>query len=307
MDGSHPGAVITPAFVAELVAARIPAWADLPVRPVAHQGSDNRTFRLGGELSVRLPSAAAYADQIRLEHRWLPALAPHLPQPIPEPLVLVEPCDRFPLPWSVRRWLPGEPPVGPQAVHLIGLAADLGAFLVDLRGVRATGGPQPGAHNFGRGGPLRLYDREIRLAVSALGAAIDGSKALRVWAAALATEWNDLPVWVHGDMTPSNLLARDGRLCGVIDFGGSAVGDPSCDLAVAWTAFDGPSRRAFEEAVGVDGRTWARGRGWALWKMLITLAEGAAQAETARQRFAWRCPVPELVDDLLDDVLDDDR
>jgi aminoglycoside phosphotransferase (APT) family kinase protein len=58
----------------------------------------------------------------------------------------------------------------------------------------------------------------------------------------------------------------------VIDFGSSGVGDPSCDLAIAWTLLAGESREAFRAALPLDDATWARGRGWTLWKALITLA-----------------------------------
>jgi len=69
------------------------------------------------------------------------------------------------------------------------------------------------------------------------------------------------------------LLVRTGRLSAVVDFGCSGVGDPACDLTIAWTLFSGESREAFCAALPVDDGTWARGRGWALWKGLITLAE----------------------------------
>ena len=65
------------------------------------------------------------------------------------------------------------------------------------------------------------------------------------------------------------------------------MGNPSCDLAIAWTLFDGESREAFRAALGPDDATWARGRGWALWKALITLAEhigsNPSEAEIARR------------------------
>jgi aminoglycoside phosphotransferase (APT) family kinase protein len=42
--------------------------------------------------------------------------------------------------------------------------------------------------------------------------------------------------------------------------------------------FSGESRRVFREAVGLDDATWERARGWALWKALITLANGDEQS-----------------------------
>jgi stearoyl-CoA desaturase (Delta-9 desaturase) len=102
---------ITPAVGARLVAAQFPQWADLPVVPVALNGWDNTTFRLGDELCVRLPSADAYVAQVEKEHRWLPVLARQLPLPIPEPVAVGRPGGGFPRPWSLRQsgvslWLP---------------------------------------------------------------------------------------------------------------------------------------------------------------------------------------------------------
>ena len=79
---------ITASLVADLIGAQCPDWADPPVRAVGMDGWDNRTFRLGDDLAVGLPSEAAYAAHIDKEHCWLPFLTPGLPLPIPEPLAL---------------------------------------------------------------------------------------------------------------------------------------------------------------------------------------------------------------------------
>jgi aminoglycoside phosphotransferase (APT) family kinase protein len=79
-------------------------------------------------------------------------------------------------------------------------------------------------------------------------------------------------VWVHGDIAQNNLLVRGGRLSAVIDFGTSAVGDPACDTVFAWTFLGGEGRAAFRDRLPVDHDTWVRGRAWAIWKALITLA-----------------------------------
>lgn len=94
-----------------------------------------------------------------------------------------------------------------------------------------------------------------------------------VWEAALAAQWDGRSVWFHGDVAPGNLLIRDDDLAAVIDFGCCGVGDPACDVTIAWTLFSGKSREVFRAGLPLDAVTWARGRGWALWKALITLAE----------------------------------
>jgi aminoglycoside phosphotransferase (APT) family kinase protein len=150
-------------------------------------------------------------------------------------------------------------------------ATDLAEFLAALYRIDPAGGPAPGKHNFYRGGPLSTYDVETRDAIAALYKEIDTHAAAEVWEAALASNWNGSPVWIHGDVSASNLLVADGRLSGVIDFGCSGVGDPACDLTIAWTLFFGASRETFHGRLPLDDATWARGRGWALWKAVITL------------------------------------
>ena len=280
---------IDASLVSRLVAAQFPRWADLPIWPVEHDGWDNRTFHLGDQMTVRLPSAAAYIQQVEKEHRWLPRLAPLLPLQIPVPLAKGRPGDGYPWPWSVYRWLDGETATIERIADLRQFATTLARFLVALQRIDATGGPPPGPHNFYRGGPLTVYDGETRQALRALAGEIDTEAATAVWEAALAATWHDSPVWFHGDVAHGNLLVDRGELCAVIDFGTSGVGDPACDLAIAWTLFGGESREAFRSALPVDSGTWARGRGWTLWKALITLAAlpgtNARDASTSRRVF----------------------
>ena len=268
-----PPVSINAALVRRLVAAQFPEWADWPVNLVEPGSWDNRTFRLGASLTVRLPSAEAYALQVPKEHRWLPVLAPLLPLPIPVPLAQGRPGEGYPWPWSVYRWLEGDTATAGRIANLSEFAVTLAHFLAALQRLDTAGGPPPGPHNFFRGGPLTVYDAETRQAIAALGGAVAAAAATSVWEAALRATWHGSPVWLHGDVAAGNLLVENGRLCAVIDFGCAGVGDPACDLGVAWTLFSGESRAAFRATLAPDGDSWARGRGWALWKALITLAE----------------------------------
>jgi aminoglycoside phosphotransferase (APT) family kinase protein len=279
---SQPGppdgrAGIDAALVRRLVATQFPRWADLPVRPVVADGWDNRTYRLGEELTVRLPTDAGYVPAVSKEDRWLPVLARVLPLPVPEPVATGRPGEGYPHPWSVRRWLPGEPARPDRVDDLDRFAADLAGFLLALQAADPTGGPPAGAQSFVRGAPLSSYDGETRLALSRLrggwGRRLDTEAAARVWEAARQAPWSGPPVWFHGDVAGGNLLVDRGRLCAVIDFGTCGVGDPACDLVMAWTFFSGSSRDTFRRAVGHDDATWARARGWALWKALISLPD----------------------------------
>ena len=262
---------ITADLVSRLIADQFPQWAGLPVRPVEADGFDNSTFRLGQTLSVRLPSADVYVEQVDKEHRWLPVLAGQLPLPIPEPLAMGVPGNGFPRPWSVYRWIDGDPATAEGITDLPGFAADLADFLVALYRIDPAGGPGPGTHNFFRGGPVAVYDGETQDALAALQGQIDTALAAEVWRTALRASWQGPPVWFHGDAQPGNLLVRDGKLSAVIDFGTSGVGDPACDTTIAWTFLSGESSRIFIERLPFDEATWARGRGWAIWKAMIVL------------------------------------
>jgi len=263
---------ITADLVSRLVRAQFPQWAGLPVRRVDADGWDNATFRLGEEMSVRLPSAEQYVPAVQKEQRWLPILAGQLPLPVPEPLAAGVPGCGFPWRWSVYRWIDGTPVTGQTVLDLTQFAADLAGFLSALYRIDPAGGPLPGAHNFFRGGPLAVYDSETREALSALQGHIDTVLAAEVWRAALRAPWQGRPVWFHGDAQPGNLLAKDGRLCAVIDFGTCGVGDPACDTTIAWTFLDGQASRVFRQQLPVDAATWTRGRGWAIWKAMKVLA-----------------------------------
>ncbi len=277
---------IDAALVRRLIATQFPRWADLPVKPVEAGGWDNRTFHLGAHMTVRLPSAAAYAPQVEKEHRWLPKLAPLLPLPIPVPLAKGYPADGYPWRWSVYRWLDGETATAGRVADLPRFASALARFLTALYRIDPAGGPPPGRHNFFRGGPLTVYDVETRQAIATLDGTIDAAAATDVWETALAATWRGSPVWFHGDVAAGNLLVEAGRLSAVIDFGCSGVGDPACDLAIAWTLFEGESRNAFRVALPLDEAAWARGRGWTLWKALITVAglPNASHVETGKVR-----------------------
>jgi aminoglycoside phosphotransferase (APT) family kinase protein len=269
-------------LVARLIEAQFPGWAGLPIKPIVPGGWDNVSFRLGDEMTVRLPRMERYAPQAQKEHVWLPRLAPALPVPIPQPLALGEPGEGFPWPWSVRDWIKGETASAVRIAAPAQFATDLAAFLAALHRIDPAGGPPPGQHNFCRGGPVSTYDAETRRAIDALGERIDARAAGAIWDAALQSKWEGPPVWVHGDVSADNLLVDDGALCGVIDFGCCAVGDPACDLVIVWTLLEGESREIFRNALALDQGAWTRARGWALWKALITLAGvGKSQRELA--------------------------
>lgn len=228
-----------------------------------------------------------YSLQVEKEQRWLPILAPHLPLSIPVPLAMGKPTADYPWHWSIYRWLEGEAAANAYITDLVEFARSLAQFLSALQGIDATGGPEPGPHSFYRGGMLSIYDIETRKAIITLKDTIDVMAATEVWETALASTWRRPPVWVHGDISAGNLLVREGRLSGVIDFGQLTVGDPACDLAIAWTMFKDESRRVFQTSLALDFETWARGRAWTLWKALI-IAAGFTGGNAIEATQSWR-------------------
>lgn len=259
------------ALVRALLAAQFPQWAQLPIDPVPSSGTDHALYRLGDHRVVRLPRIHWAVEQVAKEQRWLSSLAPHLPLPIPLPIGLGKPDLGYPWQWSVYRWLDGEAVTPVRVPELASAAIDLGQFIAALHRIDAVGGPPPGAHNSKRGESLAVRDRETRQAIAVLQDEIDGAAATAAWEAALrAPAWPGPPVWVHGDLTASNLLARNGRLSAVIDFGCLGVADPAVDMMIAWELL-APVSAAFRAALAVDDATWARGRGWALTTALVAL------------------------------------
>jgi aminoglycoside phosphotransferase (APT) family kinase protein len=261
-------------LVTRLIGSQFPQWAGLPLRAVTSSGTDNALFRLGDEIVVRLPRIDWAVGGAEVEREWPPRFAPQLPVDVPLPLGRGLPGHGYPWEWSVFTWLDGATPtiagVARGDVDADVLARDLAAFILALQRVDAADGPRAG-----RGVPLATRDAATRAAIAALAAtpeAIDLDAVVVAWEAALAVpQWQGPARWLHADLTPGNLLLTDGRLSAVIDWGASGVGDPACDLIVAWNLLPAQVRTTFRVALDVDDATWARGRGWALSIALIAL------------------------------------
>lgn len=272
---------ITPELVRRLLRRQHPDLAELPITLLAH-GWDNAMFRLGPELTVRLPRRAAAAELLRHEQRWLPELAPSLPIPIPAPVRMGEPDEGYPWAWSVLPWFDGTPLGADEAARPAELATDLGRFVAALH----QPGPADAPINPFRGVPLAdrteaVEQRIDQLAEQAEALAVDVASVRRRWRAAVALPpWPGPAVWLHGDLHPLNLLVRDGRLVAVIDFGDITAGDPATDLGAAWTVLPPAERPRFRSAADsaqrpIDEATWGRARGWALVLALALLTNSA--------------------------------
>ncbi|GGZ28963.1 aminoglycoside phosphotransferase family protein [Streptomyces poonensis] len=280
---------IDAALVRRLVDTRFPQWAGLPLRLHDPAGSDHVIYRLGEELSVRLPRHPGAIGQAGKEFAWLPRLAPHLPLAIPVPVAVGEPGFGYPWPWAVSRWLDGEVATVGALADSSGAAVELARFLAALQRFTAEDTLAGNLRQELTGRPLADRDRATRSAIAETGGVFDAAAMTELWDAALdAPAWDRPPVWFHGDFHTGNLLTVDGRLSAVIDFGELGVGDPACDLVIAYTLMSAGSRAAFRDALGVDDATWLRGRGWALATGLNAYTAYAAvdsrvAAQTTRQ------------------------
>jgi aminoglycoside phosphotransferase (APT) family kinase protein len=254
-------------LVRRLLAAQFPQWAELPIEPVASSGTDNALYRLGADMVVRLPRIHWAVGGVNKDLQWLPRLAPLLPVAIPVPLAKGTPAEGYPWEWGVYPWLEGENTRVDDIADPDALAHGLARFVEALHRVDLAGGPPAG-----RGVPLATREEPVRAALVELDEMIDTRAAASAWDAALgAPPWSGPPIWIHGDLLPGNLLFQDGRLTGVVDWGGLGVGDPACDLIVAWGVLPSAARGTFRRLLGVDDATWARGRGWALSMALVQL------------------------------------
>ncbi|MET8053979.1 aminoglycoside phosphotransferase family protein [Streptosporangium sp. NPDC005286] len=276
---THTEIEVTAELVRDLLRDQHPDLADYPVS-LGARGWDNQIWRLGDDLAVRLPWATESADALlRKEHTWLPALAPSLPLPVPVPQRLGEPSARFPRPWIVTTWVPGEPADRAPVTRGAEAATTLAAFLTALH--------QPAPEEVdtagrGRGGPLAGSSEWVAKQLASateLGLIPDPDAVRALWEdAAAAPDWAGPALWLHGDLHPANVLTADGTICGVIDFGDLFAGDPAVDLAAAWILLpDGTADRfhaAYQPAP--EAATLRRARGWAVIRALVGLHVGDA-------------------------------
>jgi aminoglycoside phosphotransferase (APT) family kinase protein len=258
------------ALVIRLVAARFPDWAGLPVEPVESIGTDNAMYRLGDALSVRLPRIHWAVAPLEREFEWLPRLAPQLPFATPVPVALGVPGEGYPWPWTVCRWLDGTHPVAGDVRGADRLATDLARFVRAMRALDPAGAPRTAWPR-----PLHEEDGFIRTTLAALAdeLAPEFDRIVGIWEDALAApRWSGPLAWIHGDLSPGNLLVRAGRLTGVLDFGAMGVGDPASDLRVAWNLLPPAARSRFRSELGADAAEWRRARGWALLQALAQMS-----------------------------------
>jgi aminoglycoside phosphotransferase (APT) family kinase protein len=227
-------------------------------------GWDNVIFRLGEDLSVRLPRRQAAAQLVVNEQTWLPGLAPSLPVETPVPVRVGRPSADYPWSWTIGRWFDGMSLIELPVPDRSRVARSLAAFFAALHRPAPSDAPV----NPVRGVPLR---NRAALAEEhfATGLIPEPDRIAKLWSAALDTPaWGREPYWLHGDPHPANFLAGEQELSAVLDFGDITAGDPATDLASAWLTFDQQGRDIFTacytELTEADPGIWQRARGWAI-------------------------------------------
>jgi aminoglycoside phosphotransferase (APT) family kinase protein len=219
---------------------------------------------VGEELAASFPLVRADPGTARAalvaEHGAMAEFAALCPLPTPEPVALGEPSAEFPLPWSLRTWVPGEVADPWSVADSDAVVEDLRGLLLALRAAPTRGRSFTGP---GRGGRLADHDDWVRecLARSRELLPVDALEAR--W-----TRWRLLgppavAVMSHRDLIPANLLVAEGRLRGVLDAGGFYPADPALDLVVAWHLLDAPRRAMLRERLGCGEAEWERGAAWA--------------------------------------------
>lgn len=256
-------------LVRRLLRSQHPDLAELSLRPIG-TGWDNAVFRLGTDLTVRVPRRALGARLIESELTWLPELATGLPLPVPTPVRVGEPGEGYPWRWAVCRFVPGQALGSRVRTGPAGLTAaeQLAGFLTALH----VPAPADAPRNPFRGVPLAERDDSLRTALADIPQDLR-APLQQAWSAAVATpSHRGEDLWLHGDLHGLNVLAAGDRLTGIIDFGDLCAGDPATDLAVGWLLLDSPARAHLRRALAPDESTWARGRGWALFLGAMFLA-----------------------------------
>ena len=227
---------MTVALARALLADQHPDLAGLPIVH-AEDGWDNVMFRLGGTLALRMPRRRAGGALILTEQRWLPQVAPQLPLPTPVPLRVGAPGRGYPFGWSVVPWLEGEPS------DLAPPDADQGEALAGFLAALHRPAPADAPHNPYRGSvalETRAEAFELRCAEAQARHGALSPALRRLWDEGCAAPVDAPKSWFHGDLHGRNVLVKEGRLAGVIDWGDMAAGDPACDLAAVVDAAAGP-------------------------------------------------------------------
>jgi aminoglycoside phosphotransferase (APT) family kinase protein len=250
---------ITTELIRTLLTQQFPAWADLPLKLMRPEGTDNAMYRLGNDKLLRLPRIIGSAENIAKEAKWLPKLATHLPIAVPEIIGKGAPTPDYPFSWLICRYIEGNNPSPKTQFAPHQAAIDLGHFVAAMQKIDTNGAPkcQRGMHP-------SIRDAATRKSINLLDDIYDVRMLTDLWEKIIATPtWSGPPVWIHGDLHAGNILIEGDLISAVVDFGLAGVGSPAADMMAAWTLLTPETREIFRSIVQPDDATWMQGRCWA--------------------------------------------
>jgi aminoglycoside phosphotransferase (APT) family kinase protein len=255
---------ISAAVVRDLLGAQFPQWRDLPLSRVASPGTVNAIFRIGDRLAARFPlqgtDPAAARRLLESEGAAAGELAGATRFPVPEQVALGEPGPGYPLPWSVKAWLPGRTGDEDDPSGSVPFAADLAEFIAGVRAIGTRGRMFSGR---GRGGDLKDHDDWMSTCLRESEGLLDVQRLSRMWAAFRELPREAPDVMSHGDLTPGNVLVAGGRLTAVLDVGCFGAADPALDLISAWNLLEAGPSQVLRDVLRCTDLEWERSKAWA--------------------------------------------
>lgn len=259
-------------MVRALVDAACPQWRDLPLRPMTTSGTEHTTYRLGDGLLVRVPRDADAERGLLKEVEWLPRLREHISLETPEVQHVGRPTEAYPHSWTVNRWVRGEDIAGAVLSGNIrpAWADTLADLVLGLRAVSLANVPAREHPRGSRGGHLAERASRLDDTTDSVAGRLDATSIRGLVDDALAAGTPEPgPVLLHADLIPGNLVAVDGHLAGLLDFGTLTTGYAAWDLTPAWWVLDRGGRERFRAALEVDDVSWAWGRAFAATQGLM--------------------------------------
>lgn len=245
-----------------------PQFKNLKISEMISTRDGHYSYRLGSSYVLRFPSDEIYKSHVLKEAEILPKIALKLSVDISRPILLFKPNDLFPYSFSLMKWVDGDV-VNNTNIDRYDLANRLAEVCVELRQCPSFDTWLCGQHNFYRGAHISVIEDETRELIETLEDIKQKKLFIDLLNGALKTEWKDKAVFIHGDINIHNLLVRNQKLIGLINFGFCGMGDPACDYAIAWTYFRANERIEFLNLLNVEASTFERSKVWALWKALL--------------------------------------
>ncbi|WP_062071130.1 phosphotransferase [Demequina sediminicola] len=228
-------------LAATLVREQHPDFAHLELGE-RFDGWDMAVFRLGSDLTVRLPRVAAAVGPLELEARLIATHGAGWAFPHPRIVRMGVPAHSYPWPWAIVAWVPGRTtdrePLPASAGH------ELGTAIAQIHRPETPDAP------FNPEQSLTMAERsaDVEDALATLarrndaagtrGLTLDLDVVEQIWGKAHSAPPPAEKVWSHADLHGSNVLERGGRLGGIIDWGKAAACDRAVDLGFLYTVLE---------------------------------------------------------------------